>query len=43
MQAFLSPQIGRWTDAAGWQPVCLAVAVLPFASVLVLRAGFRKP
>ena len=38
----LSPQIGRWSDQAGWQPVCTAVAVLPFVSVLVLRAAFRK-
>jgi ACS family hexuronate transporter-like MFS transporter len=43
MQAFLSPQIGLWSDRAGWAPVCLAVAVLPFLSVLVLRAAFRKP
>lgn len=42
MQVFLSPLIGRWTDNAGWQPVCLALAALPALSVLLLRAVFRR-
>ena len=42
MQAFLAPVIGRWSDAAGWTPVCLAIGVLPLASTLLLRAAFRQ-
>jgi ACS family hexuronate transporter-like MFS transporter len=42
MQTVLAPQIGAWSDKQGWQPVCAAIAVLPFISALVLRAGFRK-
>ena len=41
MQVFLSPQIGRWSDTQGWEPVCLAVATLPLLSVLLLRVAFR--
>ena len=41
MQAFLAPQIGRWSDETGWTPVCLAVALLPAASVVLLRVAFR--
>jgi ACS family hexuronate transporter-like MFS transporter len=41
MQAFLSPLIGRWSERLGWAPVCIAIAILPVVSVLVLRAGFR--
>jgi hypothetical protein len=43
MQVFLSPQIGRWSDTAGWQPVCLTVAALPLLSALLLKAVFRTP
>ena len=43
MQVFLSPQIGRWSDTVGWQPVCLAVATLPLFSALLLKAVFRTP
>jgi hypothetical protein len=42
MQAFLAPQIGGWSDAVGWTPVCFVIAVLPFTSVLVLRAAFGR-
>jgi hypothetical protein len=41
MNVFLSPQIGRWSDTAGWQPVCLFVALLPLVSALLLRFVFR--
>jgi ACS family hexuronate transporter-like MFS transporter len=41
MQAFLSPLIGRWSVTLGWAPVCIGIAMLPIASVVVLRAGFR--
>lgn len=43
MQVFLAPLIGRWSDAAGWQPVCLFVSVLPLISALLLRSAFRRP
>jgi ACS family hexuronate transporter-like MFS transporter len=43
MQAFLSPVIGRWCDEFGWQPVCSAVAFLPFLSWVVLRLAIRRP
>lgn len=42
MNVFLSPQIGRWSDTAGWQPVCLTVALLPLASAILLRMAFRQ-
>lgn len=42
MQAMLAPQIGGWSDRVGWQPVCTAVAFLPLASALLLRAAFRR-
>jgi ACS family hexuronate transporter-like MFS transporter len=42
MQVFLSPQIGRWSDTVGWQPVCFAVAALPLVSALLLKAVFRS-
>ena len=42
MQAFLAPLIGRWSDAAGWTPVCAAIGILPLASTLLLRAAFRR-
>lgn len=42
MQVFLSLQIGRWLDQAGWQPVCFAVATLPLLSALLLKAVFRS-
>jgi ACS family hexuronate transporter-like MFS transporter len=38
---FLSPQIGRWSDTVGWQPVCFFVALLPLVSALALRVVFR--
>jgi hypothetical protein len=41
MNVFLSPQIGRWSDTVGWQPVCIFVALLPLASALLLRMVFR--
>jgi ACS family hexuronate transporter-like MFS transporter len=42
MQTFLSPLIGRWSEQLGWQPVCTAIAVLPLASVFVLRGAFSR-
>jgi MFS transporter, ACS family, hexuronate transporter len=42
MQVVLSPQIGRWSDTVGWQPVCTAVAMLPLLSALLLRFAFRR-
>lgn len=42
MQVFLSPQIGRWSDTVGWQPVCVAVATLPLISAVLLRFAFRR-
>jgi hypothetical protein len=41
MNVFLSPQIGRWTDEVGWVPVCVAVALLPLLSVVILKSAFR--
>lgn len=42
MQALLSPLIGRWSEEWGWQPVCLAVSVLPLISALLLQWACRK-
>jgi hypothetical protein len=42
MQGMLSPYIGAWSDAAGWGPVCLAVASLPLLSVLLLGTVLRR-
>ena len=42
MQFVISPQIGRWLDKAGWQPVCTAVAFMPLLSALLLKAAFRR-
>ena len=42
MQVFLSPQIGRWSDTAGWQPVCFAVATLPLVSAVLLKLVFGQ-
>jgi ACS family hexuronate transporter-like MFS transporter len=42
MQALIAPLIGRWSDAFGWTPVCVAIAPLPFLSTVVLRAAFRR-
>jgi hypothetical protein len=42
MQTFLSPLIGKWSEQLGWQPVCTAIAVLPLASVFVLRGAFSR-
>jgi ACS family hexuronate transporter-like MFS transporter len=41
MQAFLSPLIGRWCDAFGYQPVCTAIATLPLISYGVLQLALR--
>jgi hypothetical protein len=41
MQAFLSPLIGRWCDAFGYQPVCSAIAMLPLLSYAVLQLALR--
>ncbi|HYO82848.1 MAG TPA: MFS transporter [Bryobacteraceae bacterium] len=41
MTVFLAPQIGRWSERRGWEPVCVAVAALPLISVLMLRVAFR--
>jgi hypothetical protein len=37
MQTLLSPWIGSMVDRVGFTPVCLIIAVLPLAGVLVLR------
>ena len=42
MQALLSPWIGRLSETAGWAPVCSIVAILPFASALLLRRSLRQ-
>jgi ACS family hexuronate transporter-like MFS transporter len=42
MQTFLSPLIGKWSEQLGWQPVCMVIAVLPLASVVLLRAAFSR-
>ena len=37
MQTFVSPLIGRVIDVHGFSPVCLAIAPLPLAAVMVMR------
>ncbi len=41
MQALLSPVIGEWSERFGWSAVCYIVAVLPLASVPLLRLSLR--
>jgi MFS family permease len=41
MQTVISPLIGSLVDRYGFQPVCLAAAVLPLASFAVLRLTDR--
>jgi ACS family hexuronate transporter-like MFS transporter len=41
MSAVLSPIIGKSSEQYGWEPICFAVAALPLASALLLKAAFR--
>jgi len=41
MQTVVSPLIGDWSERFGWGPVCYIVAVLPLASIPLLRQSLR--
>ena len=42
MQTIVSPLIGKSSETIGWQPVCLAAAVLPLVSAGILQLALRR-
>ncbi|HET8547776.1 MAG TPA: MFS transporter [Bryobacteraceae bacterium] len=42
MQAFLAPLIGDWSERYGWAAACWVIAVMPLASVAVLRPALNQ-
>lgn len=42
MHAIVSPVIGKWSQTVGWEPVCLAAAVLPLISAGILQLALRR-